>query len=213
MARSLNSAADRPGERSVAPEPMDDVRVWDVFVRVFHWTLVVIFLAAYLTGDDLLRAHVWAGYLVGVLVVLRIVWGFVGSRHARFTNFVYRPRKVVRYARDLMLLGGRRYLGHSPAGGAMVVVLLAMILLIVVTGFLAFAALDGGGPLAGYIAVDRASGRAWKEVHEFVANVTFGLVLLHICGVLWASLVHGENLILAMWNGRKRVHNDRCDLK
>ena len=97
MARSLNSAADQPGERSVAPEPMGEVRVWDIFVRVFHWTLVVIFLVAYLTGDDLMRAHVWAGYLVGVLVVLRIFWGFVGSRHARFTNFVYRPRKIVRY--------------------------------------------------------------------------------------------------------------------
>lgn len=190
------------------PEPMTEVRVWDIFVRGLHWTLVVAFLIAYLSGDDLMFLHVWAGYLVGILVVLRIIWGFIGTRHARFTSFVYRPHKIIRYVRDLLLFRGRRYIGHSPAGGAMVVALLAMTLLIVGSGLLAFAALEGAGPLANYIAVDRSAGRVWKEIHEILANITLGLVLVHICGVLWASLVHGENLIRAMWYGKKRAQID-----
>lgn len=187
---------------------MTEIRVWDIFVRVFHGILVVAFLAAYFSGDDLMLLHVWAGYLAALLVILRIVWGFVGTRYARFTSFVYRPRKIIRYTRDLLMFGGRRYIGHSPAGGAMVVALLMMILLIVGSGLLAFAMLEGSGPLANYVAANRSAGRVWKEVHEILANVTLGLVLVHICGVLWASLVHGENLMRAMWNGRKRAHID-----
>lgn len=188
---------------------MSEVRVWDTVVRGSHWILATAFLLAYFSGEDLMLLHVWAGYVAGTVVVLRIIWGFIGTRYARFTNFVYRPRKILRYARDLILLGGRRHLGHSPAGGAMVVVLLVMVLLVVGSGLVAFAALDGAGPLASYIAVDRTSGRIWGAVHEVLANVTFGLVLLHICGVLWASLVHGENLVRAMWTGRKPAHGER----
>ena len=189
-------------------EEQSEIKVWDIFVRVFHWSLVAAFLIAYLSGDDFMTIHVWAGYLVAALVSLRIVWGFVGTRYARFSSFVYRPRQVIQYGRDLLRLGGRRYIGHSPAGGAMVIALLVMILLIVATGLLALAVLENAGPLAGYVATSRSVGRFWKGVHELLANLTLGLVLLHICGVLWASFVHGENLIRAMWNGRKKARID-----
>ncbi len=186
----------------------DDVVVWDPFVRVFHWALVIGFFAAYLTEDDFMSLHLVAGYTVGALVLARLVWGVLGTRHARFSSFVYKPNKVVRYARDLLKLGGRRYIGHSPAGGAMVVILLVMLILIVGSGVVALALREGAGPLAGWIARDRALGRMASGTHEFFANLTLILVALHVCGVLVASFVHGENLVKAMWTGRKSAHID-----
>lgn len=194
------SAATR---QSKSASEVGEIRVWDIFVRVFHWSLVVAFLVAYVS-EDISLVHVWAGYLVGTLVILRILWGFVGTRYARFSNFVYRPRKVFRYTLHLLGFGGRRYLGHSPAGGAMVLALLVIMLLIVSSGLITLAMSEGTGLLSGGIAMNPSAGRLWKEAHELLADAALVLVLLHICGVLWASLVHGENLTKAMWDGKKR---------
>lgn len=87
----------------------------------------------------------------------------------------------------------------------MIVLLLLMILLIAATGLLALAMSEGTGPLAGTVAIDRSVGHTWKEIHEFLVNITLALILVHIGAVLWASVVHGENLVRAMWNGRKRI--------
>ena len=92
-------------DRNVAPS---QIYVWDPFVRIFHWTLVAGFTIAYLTEDDLLSVHVWAGYVVGALVVARVLWGFVAPGHARFWDFLYDPANTFRYVRDLILLRGRR---------------------------------------------------------------------------------------------------------
>ena len=94
------------------------VRVWDPLVRIGHWLLAVGFVVAYLTEDDFETLHVWAGYLVGAIVVVRVIWGFVGPRHARFADFAYTPRLVFSYLMALLRGGSKRYLGHSPAGGA-----------------------------------------------------------------------------------------------
>jgi cytochrome b len=91
------------------------IYVWDSFVRVFHWSLVASFAIAYLTEGDMLSVHVWTGYTIGILIVARILWGFVGTAHARFKDFIYDPASTFRYVRDLLLLRGNRYLGHSPA--------------------------------------------------------------------------------------------------
>jgi cytochrome b len=177
-------------------------------VRVFHWTLVTVFFVAYLSEDDLLSLHVVAGYVVGGLVLARLIWGVVGPRYARFTSFVYAPRKILHELRALLTFSGKRYIGHSPAGGAMVLALLVMLLLLVGSGLVTLALREGAGPLAGWIAPNRSLGRVAGGVHEFLANSTLVLVVIHIGGVLFASFVHGENLVKSMWTGRKPAHTE-----
>jgi len=125
-----------------------DVYVWDRFVRVFHWTLAVAFAIAFLTEDDALLVHVWAGYAVGVLIFLRVIWGVIGPKQARFSDFVYRPRAVANYVRDLLLFRAKRFVGHSPGGGAMVLVLLLSLAMTVATGLIVYGAGERAGPLA-----------------------------------------------------------------
>lgn len=129
-------------------ERSNSVAVWDPWVRVGHWLLVAAFAVAYLTGGPPPVIHVWAGYVIGAIVVLRVIWGVVGPRHARFRNFVRGPGPVLRYLRDLLRLRASRHLGHSPAGGAMVVALLLSLALTVGAGLLAYGAEKHAGPLA-----------------------------------------------------------------
>lgn len=171
--------------------PPAAIKVWDPFVRTFHWSLATLFLAAYVTGEDAGRVHVAAGYAIAGLIALRIAWGFVGPRHARFGNFVRSPRAVLAYLRDAALLKAPRYLGHNPAGGAMIIGLLVMLL---------------GSGITGYMmTTDAFWGSKWvEEVHETFANLTMGLVVFHVLGVLFSSFVHGENLVKSMITGWKR---------
>jgi cytochrome b len=206
-------------------EAVGSVRIWDAFVRVGHWLLVAGFFVAYFTEDDLLTLHVWAGYLVGAVVLLRIVWGFAGPEYARFGNFTYGPAKVFRYLGGLLRGHAKRYLGHSPAGGAMVMLLLISLAATVCSGLAVYAYDRGAGPLAPLLlsataaaehAQPTASGASdrpvnsegneefWEGVHEFLANFTLALVVVHIGGVLLASYVHRENLVRAMLTGNKR---------
>ncbi|MEZ5828757.1 MAG: cytochrome b/b6 domain-containing protein [Hyphomicrobiales bacterium] len=188
-----------PQRSPSAPE----ISVWDPFVRVFHWTVVVAFTVAYLTEDDTLTVHVWAGYLVGILVVARVLWGFVGPQHARFSDFVYAPATAFTYVRDLLRFRGRRYLGHSPGGGYMVVVLLIFLAATVVTGLVVYGGDQQAGPLAGMFTEE--FGESFEEVHEVIANITLALIFLHIAAVILASFVHRENLVRAMITGKKRA--------
>jgi cytochrome b len=188
-----------PDRHSVPPS---QIYVWDPFVRLFHWTLVVAFTVAYLTEDDLLTVHVWAGYLVGGLIVARVIWGFVGPAHARFADFLCSPADTLRYVRDLVLFRAQRHLGHSPGGGAMVILLLLFLAATVVTGLVVYGGEQQAGPLAGMFTKD--TGESVEEVHELLANITLGLVLAHIAAVVLASFVHGENLVRAMFTGYKR---------
>lgn len=171
------------------------IRVWDPVVRVFHWGLAAAFAIAYLTAEEMEQVHVVAGYVIGGLIAVRVVWGFVGPRHARFTDFIFGPTAIFTYLRDLVSGRPKRFLGHSPAGGAMVVALLIAITVTCVTGLLM-------GPGEG------SSGEAFEELHEVAAALSLGLVLAHIAGVLLASFVHRENLPLAMITGRKQADHD-----
>jgi cytochrome b len=164
--------------------------------------LVAAFTIAYLTEDDLLAVHVSAGYVVGALIVARVLWGFIGTPHARFSDFVYTPSKTLRYLRDLILLRAERHLGHSPAGGAMVVLLLVLLASTVATGLVVYGGDQQAGPLAGMFS--RETGEAVEEIHEVLANITLAFVFVHISAVVFASIVHRENLIRSMLTGDKR---------
>jgi cytochrome b len=172
--------------------PPATVEVWDPFVRIFHWSLVALFTIAFLTGDEIEWLHIWAGYALAALVAMRVVWGFIGSRHARFSDFVKGPRAIVGFLKQSVRLEAPRYLGHNPAGGAMIIALLVMLAGLSVTGFALTTDAFWGSKLM-------------EDIHEVLANVTLGLVVLHILGVLVASVEHGENLVRAMFTGRKRA--------
>jgi cytochrome b len=183
-------------------EASRDTRVWDLAVRVFHWSLATAFAVSYLTEDELQTVHIYAGYLVGVLIAFRLLWGFVGPRHARFSDFVRTPSAVLAYLKAAVRMRAPRFLGHNPAGGTMVVALLITLAVTVVSGMALYGTTDFAGPLAGLFRGDAAAD-VLKEVHELAANLTLGLVVLHLAGVFFASLEHRENLVKAMITGRK----------
>jgi cytochrome b len=178
-----------------------EVKVWDPFVRMFHWTLVTAFAVAFVTEDEWLGLHVLAGYTAVALVGLRLAWGLIGTRHARFSDFVHGPRGVLAYLQDVLRGRAPRYLGHNPAGGAMIVALLVGLALTGVTGLLVYGASEAAGPFAGVV-----NGR-WEEpledLHEVLANLTLILAGVHVAGVLASSLLHRENLVRAMVTGTK----------
>jgi len=204
------------------------VYVWDPFVRAFHWILVVGFAVAYFTGEEILGVHVWAGYAVGVLIVNRLVWGFVGPIRARFSDFVSGPVTTLRYLQDLLLFRAKRHIGHSPAGGAMIILLLLFISATVASGLVIYGAEKNAGPLAGLfpssaaqptiqsnvesddeiLGKENRSGngvaRVAKETHELFANLSLLLIVLHIGAVIFSSIAHRENLVRAMFTGFKR---------
>lgn len=200
------------------------VRVWDPLIRFGHWVLVAAFAAAYLTEGEPQWLHTTAGYAIAVTVALRIVWGLVGPRRARFSDFVTGPGRVFAYLKKLATGRAERHLGHSPAGGAMTIALLAMLAMTAVSGMGTLAVEEGRGPLAGIVGTAPAdggdryaaeehddheergdAGEGWEEIHEISANATLVLIFLHIAGVVWASLAHRENLARAMITGTKRA--------
>lgn len=168
------------------------VKVWDPFVRLFHWTLAAAIVIAWLSADEWDALHEWTGYLIAGLLAARLVWGLIGSRYARFSNFVRSPAAVGAYLRDMLKGRERRYLGHNPAGAAMILALIAVIAATAVTGWMG--------------TLDRFWGLEWvEELHETLANLLLVLVPLHVVGVVLASRRHRENLVRAMIVGRKRA--------
>jgi cytochrome b len=199
------------------------VYVWDRFVRCFHWTLVAAFTTAYLTGEEETPWHVYAGYLICALLISRVIWGFIGTRHARFADFAAPPAAAFAYLKSLARGPVRYYRGHNPAGGWMVLMLIGALSVTIGTG-LRTLALQGHGPFAitrlakpnldtmseAEILTLRAARKTrhnkkefWEEIHGVSANTTLALVGLHILGVALSSLRHRENLPRAMLTGYK----------
>ncbi|MCG6965459.1 MAG: cytochrome b/b6 domain-containing protein [Chromatiaceae bacterium] len=179
-----------------------DIKVWDPLVRVFHWGLLGSCVLAYATQEEHYDLHLYAGYAVLGLVAFRVLWGLVGPRHARFSDFVYGPTALSGYLQGLMRRTAPRYLGHNPAGGAMVVVLLVTLLIITISGIALDAAENRAGPLAAtrlFLYRDQVI-----LLHDIATDVGVVLVVLHVLGVLHASIAHRENLVRAMLTGRKR---------
>ena len=183
----MTAARERLDQDSAA----GSIKIWDPVVRVFHWGLAAAVFIALMSDED--RAlHEAAGYAALALVLVRILWGFLGPRHARFSSFVRSPGAVLAYLKDVAGLRARRYLGHNPAGGAMILLLLAMVATAGISGWLS--------------ETDRFFGVAWVEdLHRASANALIALIAFHVAGVVFSSVMHGENLVRAMITGRKAL--------
>lgn len=169
-----------------------EARVWDLPVRVFHWALAASFAGAYLIAESkgLRPYHAMLGYTMLGLIAFRLAWGFVGTRYARFSAFLYRPREALAYLRGLPRGRDDEYVGHNPAGSWSVY---AIMILAVLTG------------VAGVLTYNKIGGEAIEEFHEVVANLWLVVVGLHVAGVIASSLAHRTNLARAMVTGYKRV--------
>lgn len=166
------------------------VLVWDAPVRVFHWLMVFSFAGAYLTAESerWRRLHVSLGYTMVGLVIFRIVWGLVGTRHARFSDFVRGPKAVASYIRGMLRGDPETHVGHNPLGAVAILVLLTLTLVIGASGWAVFN--DAGGE--------------WLEgAHEFAANFMLAVIGVHIAGVVMTSRRARVNLVGAMVTGNK----------
>jgi cytochrome b len=174
--------------------------IWDLPVRVFHWALVLAMVAAFIThrlGPQYFKFHAWSGYAVLVLVAFRIVWGIVGTRHARFIHFVRGPKTIARYMR-----GREQYFpGHNPLGALMVVALLLALLVQSVTGLFGNDEIFNVGPLYGY--VDNELSLRLTSLHQQLFYWIAAAVALHILAVIVYRIFKKEKLVEAMLTGRK----------
>lgn len=173
-------------EQSAAP-----VRVWDPLVRLFHWTIVTGVVLNLWVLEHGKYWHKVTGYVVVGALAIRLVWGIVGTRHARFSDFFPTPRRVVNHVRQLLAGTDPRTLGHSPLGAVMMLSLMALLAGLGVTGWM--------------MGLDAFWGEKWLEtLHDVMANAVLGLAILHIAAAMIESVRHRENLPLAMITGRKR---------
>ena len=208
-----------------------EIRVWDPLLRIFHWGLVVAFSIGYLTGEEESNLHIYAGYIVMGLIIFRVLWGFIGTRYARFDNFVYSPNTVIQYLKGLLARKPKHYIGHNPAGGLMVIAMLLCLSVITISGLKVYAIEEGLGPLAAETPaltiinstyadsdddeesehnenenghdVDEEAEEFWEEIHEVSSNLMLLLIFLHIVGVIVSGRLHDEHLVKAMFTGKK----------
>ena len=173
-----------------APSARPNMLVWDLPVRVFHWLMVLSFAGAYLTAESerWRLVHVTLGYTMVGLVVFRLAWGLVGSRYARFSNFVRGPAAVARYLRSLVSGRPEHHVGHNPAGALAILALLGLTMAI---------------GLSGWSVYNDIGGEWSEELHELAANTMLAVIGVHIAGVLLSSGLHRENLTASMITGRK----------
>ena len=170
---------------------MPKILVWDWPVRIGHWLMVGGFVLAWLTAESetFRLVHAVSGGIVLAVAAFRLPWGFIGSRYARFVDFVRGPRAVKDYAAGLLKLEPAHHVGHNPAGGWAIVLLLGLAIL---TG------------LSGWANYNDIGGGFLEELHEGLAVTMLTVVFIHVAGVLSGSLMHVENLVRAMLNGRKQ---------
>ena len=203
------------------------ILVWDDLVRIFHWCLVASFITAYFTSEKGNLLHIYAGYTVLGLIIFRVVWGFIGTRYARFESFVTSPTAVVIYVKSLFSKKHKHYVGHSPVGSWMVLLMLIMLFMVTFSGLNLYAIEEADGPLAiqmqsinpigtvyaaddpeQYLVAekDEVGEDYWKEFHELSTNLMLVLIALHIAGVVISSKLHKENLVKSMISGKKTIN-------
>ena len=186
----MNDMSASPADVAPAIAPARKVLVWDAPVRLFHWLTVASFAGAYLTAESerWRLLHVTLGYTLAGLVVFRVIWGFVGTRNARFSSFVRGPRAVLRYLKAMTTSQPEHHTGHNPAGALAIMAMLTLAVVVTASGWAVYSDI-GGDVLEG--------------LHELAANSMLAVVGMHIAGVLFASWQGHENLIASMVTGRK----------
>jgi cytochrome b len=168
----------------------ETVHVWDPLVRIFHWTVVLGVLLNSFLVEGGKAPHRYVGYVVATALAIRITWGFIGSAHARFSDFVVSPVAVVRHLAAVLAGRDRRYVGHNPAGGAMILALIGLLAVTCLTGWMQ--------------GLDAFWGVEWvQEAHKIFANLILALAAVHALAAIVESFAHRENLVLAMITGRK----------
>ena len=201
------------------------IKVWDILVRIFHWSLVVSFAIAYFTQEEDNVLHIYSGYIVLGLVSFRLIWGVVGTKYARFSNFIYSPQKVLEYSKSLLNNNPKHYTGHNPLGGWMIIALLLSLFVVTLSGLKVYAIEENKGLFSESMPSlinnayadseeeeDEHKSRSneqeeefWEEIHEVSTNIVLLLIFLHIVGVLVAAKLHKENLVSAMITGNKKL--------
>lgn len=186
-----------------------EVKVWDVPVRVVHWALVVLIAFQWWSGTEgglTITYHMWAGYAILTLLLFRILWGFVGSTHARFADFLYAPKSMMQYAGTL---SGRRaylYAGHNPVGGFSALLMLLCILVQAGTGLFSNDDVLSEGPLYKYVTKETSD---WlTTIHNYNFYVLLALIAVHILAILYYWIYKRENLVTAMFTGKKRLPSE-----
>lgn len=171
--------------------------VWDFPVRVFHWSLVLCFAGAWLTAESEYWKlwHIAFGYSMGALILFRLVWGVLGTRYARFSQFVKGPSAIKAYFMSYLSSQPKHYVGHNPAGALAILAIISVIILTVVSG---------------YASYEEIGGEWLSDIHEAAASGLMGIVLIHIAAIIVTSVLHKENLAKAMITGRKIVTPDEA---
>jgi cytochrome b len=183
------------------------VKVWDLFVRCFHWSMVLGCATAYISGEvHASTLHELVGYALCALLAARVYWGFKGSEYARFRSFTFPVSEALAYMRAMFKGHPRHYFGHNPAGALMVFALLGFLTLIFVSGLLTLGTIDFEGPLM-FLAnnVSDDTSYAFRHLHKLLPTVGLALVFLHVAGVVAGCIQHNENLVRAMLTGKKKA--------
>jgi len=184
----MGGPVGRPGDGAASGK---EIQVWDPFVRVFHWTVVAGCFVDLFILEDGKFAHRIIGYIVAGALVARLLWGFVGSKHARFADFVPTPKTLTQYVTALLRRQEPRYIGHNPAGAVVMLTLMGLLAAVSITGWM--------------LTLDVYFGnKALEELHEGIANFILVLAGLHAAAAIYEGRRHKENLVWAMVTGRKR---------
>jgi cytochrome b len=210
----MTQHSDRTNNEPIEqPSVSAPIRIWDLPIRIFHWLLVLLFVAAYTThilGTDYFIYHLWFGYATLILVSFRILWGFVGTYHARFSNFVRNPIATIKYALSVFKKTDKPHAGHNPLGAIMVIILLPAILVQAITGLFTNDEIFNVGPLYAYISDELSL--SLTSLHRQLFYWILGAIVLHIAAVLCHQFLKRDNIIGAMFTGKitaKGLENEK----
>lgn len=197
--------SEPPKPQSTPPEL---VRAWDPFVRIGHWTILTAFIVAY-SDHHSFPQHSIMGYTIFTVVVARVIWGFIGTKYARFTDFIYSPREIWDYTLAAFRMGeAKEYISHNPMAAMMVFTLLFMLFAVCITGMMVYSSQQMSGPLGDLVPFE------WMDrlelIHRTLARTVAWLGVVHFFGIMWASWWHRQNYIWPMITGMKVAHKRRA---